>query len=194
MLDISIKKKLIAYQLKALILYFLIPLLIASCNSTDLKDVSTGHETTELNSSVADSSTVDTSEFKIIISNSSKKTTNKEVSKPQIKRQPQIRESEGVSDSKLNGEPILLQEELSAKILAGNPDTIKNYLKNLYIGQERNFPRSIADNFENGISTEHFSYPRLNYRVELFEDEYSKKPYKILGYSVRKEKEKIIVE
>lgn len=194
MLDISIKKKLIPFQLKALILYFLIPLLIASCNNTDLKDVSTGYEKAELNSVIKDTTAIDTGKLQIIISDSSKEKPHKEVSKPQIKRQPQMRESEGVSDSKFNGEPILLQEELSAKILASNPDTIKNYLKNLYLGQERNFPRSIADNFEKGISTEHISYPRLNYRVELFEDEYSKKPYKILGYSVRKEKDKLIVE
>jgi len=194
MLDISIKKKLIAYQLKAIILYFLMPMLIASCNNTDLKDVSTGHETEELNSVIKDTTAIDTGKLQIIIPDSSKEKPHKEVLKAPMKRELIMRESEGVSDSKFNGEPILIQEELSKRILVSNPDTIKNYLKNLYLGQERNFPRSIADNFEKGISTEHISYPRLNYRVELFEDEYSKKPYKILGYSVRKEKEEIIVE
>lgn len=194
MFNLSIKQKLSAYQHKAIVLYFFIPMLIASCNNTDKKEVLIQEETTELYSVEKYTTTIDTGKYQIIIPDSSKESFDKEVSKPQVNRVPLKRESEGVSDAKLNGEPILLQEELSKKILVSNPDTIKNYLKKLYMGQEQNFPRSIADNFEQGKSTEYISYPRLNYRVELFEDEYSKKPYSILGYSVRKTNGEIVVE
>ncbi len=180
----------IANCLQTLILFFCFAFLLVACNNADTKS----KEATVISQPQMDKLGIDTNKLQIEKPDSLKETPHKEVSKLQIKREPQIRESEGVSDAKLNGEPILLQEELSVNILASNPDTIKNYLKGVYLGQERNFPRSIADNFEQGISTEYISYPKLNYRVELFEDEYSKKPYKILAYSVRKEKEKIIVE
>jgi hypothetical protein len=105
-----------------------------------------------------------------------------------------IRFGEQCSDEKFNGAPIVLQENLSKAIFKNNPDTIKNYLKRFYQGQERLFPRSIADNFEKGTSKEYISYPKLNFRVELFENEYSKNPYKVLGYSAWKVNEEIIVE
>jgi len=105
-----------------------------------------------------------------------------------------LRFGEQSSDEKFNGAPIVLQENLSKAIFKNNPDTIKKFLKMFYLGQERLFPRSIADNFENGTSKEHISYPKLNFRVELFENEYAKNPYKVLGYSARKVDEEIIVE
>jgi hypothetical protein len=105
-----------------------------------------------------------------------------------------LRFGEQSSDEKFNGVPIVLQENLSKSILKNNPDTIKNYLKRFYQGQEMLFPRSVADNFEKGTSKEFISYPKLNFRVELFENEYSKNPYKVLGYSAWKVNDEIIVE
>ena len=149
---------------------------------------------TEINEPQKEKLVTDTSILGIEKTDSLNKTAPKEVSRVPLNRDPQIRLGEGVSDAKLNGEQILLQEELSEKILLKNPDTIKYYLKQIYLGQEQNFPRSIADDFEHGISKEYISYPKLNFKVELFEDQYAKKPYKILGFSVRKENDQIIVE
>jgi hypothetical protein len=104
----------------------------------------------------------------------SKEIPQKIVSKVKIKDEPQIRLGVGVSDAKLNGEQILLQEELAENILLSNPDTIKNYLKSVNMRMEQNFPRSIEDNFTQGVSKEHIYYPQLNYGVELFSNPYSK--------------------
>ena len=111
-----------------------------------------------------------------------------------VKKQIQKRAGEMVSDAKLNGEPILMQEEILPQTLSENPDMIKELVKSHYLNQERNFPRSIADNFEKGASTERIHYPRLNYIVEVFKDRYATKPYQTLGYSARKENNIIIVE
>lgn len=184
----------IANCLRTIILFFCFSFMLVACNNADNKSKAPNTVATEISQTQKEELSIDTKKLQIEKPDSLKETPQKEVSKLPIKRESQIRESEGISDAKLNGETILLQEELSEKILASNPDTIKNYLKGIYLGQERNFPRSIADNFEQGISTEHISYPKLNYRVELFEDEYSKKPYKILGYSARKENEITIIE
>jgi len=179
---------------RTLILFFCFSFLLVACDNADTKIKVPNTEATDIIRPQRDKLDIDTDKLQIEKPDSLKDIPHKVVSKLQIKREPQIRVGERVSDAKLNGEQILLQEELSEKILLSNPDTIKYFLKEQYLGQERNFPRSIADNFEKGISTEYISYPKLNYRVELFEDEYSKKPYKILEYSVRKEREKIIVE
>lgn len=123
------------------------------------------------------------------------------VEKPVVKQKPktvskqvQIRMGEIVSDAKLNGEPILMQEELLPETLSANPDRIKELIKSHYQNNERNFPRSIADNFEKGTSTERIHYPRLNYVVEVYKDQYATKPYKTLGYSASKENDIVIVE
>ncbi len=123
------------------------------------------------------------------------------VDTPEVKQKPksvnkqvQKRMGEMVSDAKLNGEPILMQEEILPETLSANPDMVKELVKSHYLNQERNFPRSIADNFEKGTSTERIHYPRLNYLVEVYKDRYATKPYKTFGYSVRKENDSIIVE
>ncbi len=185
----------IANCLWTLILFFCFSFLLVACNNADTKSKVPNSEATEIIQPKNEKLGIDTNKFQGEKPDSFKETKpDKKVSQPQINRVRQKRESEGVYDAKLNGEQILIQEDLSENILASNPDTIKNYLKGFYQGHERFFPRSIADNFEQGVSKERISYPRLNFRVELFEDEYSKKPYKILSYSVRKENEKIIVE
>ncbi len=118
----------------------------------------------------------------------------KKISSSRSQKVQLLRMSESVTNDKLNGAPIMIQEDLSAKEFSKDPEQLKNRLRGYYLGQERNFPRSIADDFENGNSRELISYPRLNYVIELFEDGYASKPYKILNYSVRKEKDSIVVE
>lgn len=168
--------------------------MIVACNNTDPKLKAPVSPAPEISQAPEYHSEIDTNLLQVIKTDSLIEKPKKAVATTEIKKEPQIRAIKGVSDASLNGEQILLKEELAKSIFQNNPDTIKNYLKLLYLGQERNFPRSIADDFKRGISKEIFSYPTLNYRVELFEDAYAKKPYKILGYAVRKEGEKIIVE
>jgi len=184
----------IANYLRKLIVFFSFSFLFVSCNKVDKKSKVLNSVTTEISQPQKDKLANDTNKLQIEKHDSLKETTYKMVSKHQKVLTPQIRVSDQVSDAKFNGEKILLQEELTEKIFLVNPDTIKRFLKKQYLNQLRNFPRSIADNFEQGISTEHISYPKLNYRVELFKDIYSQKPYKILEYSARKEGEEIIVE
>ena len=94
----------------------------------------------------------------------------------------------------LNGGPVNMELDLPQKVLIENPDTIKSYLKMVYLGQEGNFPRSIADNFEKGISTERISYPKIIYSIKIYDDAYAKKPYKVIAYTVSKKHELIVVE
>lgn len=109
-------------------------------------------------------------------------------------RIPQVRITEGINDSKLNGEPIHIQQDLQKTAITDHPDTITKILKSYYNNNERQFPRSIEDNFEAGISTERVSYPKLNFVIELFENEYAKNPYKTIRHSVRKVNKEIVVE
>ncbi len=97
------------------------------------------------------------------------------------------RESDGCSNDNLNGKAILVQLDLNSSVLLSYPDTIIQYLKSYYNNLEHFFPRSIADDFEHGISTERISYPKLNFIVELYENEYAAKPYKTVQQSISKE-------
>ena len=138
-----------------IILFIAFSLLLASCNHELPNSKLPNSKATEINEPQKEKLVTDTSILGIEKTDSLNKTAPKEVSRVPLNRDPQIRLGEGVSDAKLNGEQILLQEELSEKILLKNPDTIKYYLKQIYLGQEQNFPRSIADDFEHGISKEY---------------------------------------
>lgn len=167
---------------------------LLACNNADRRSQQATSEGEGINLSLVDSVFIDTTKIQLENPDTLNTPSPKAVSTNTIRQERGQKSIQGFSDANLNGETILVQMELSESLLAAHPDTIKNYLKGVYMGQERNFPRSIADNFEQGISTEYISYTKLNYRVELFENEYSRKPYKIIGYSVRKEKENIVVE
>ncbi len=95
-----------------------------------------------------------------------------------------VRYMEGVSDNKLNGEIIIIQMDLAKSEFDNNPDTIEHFLNDYYSRLEPYFPRSIADDFENGISTERIHYPTLSFTVELFENEFAAKPYKTVNKSI----------
>lgn len=179
---------------RTLSLSFGFSLLLVSCSNTNTKLENESVPVSEINEPPKTKLNVDTNKLQIENTDSSKEAPQQKVARPPIKREFQMRTSEGVTDNKLNGEPILIQMELTPKVLANNPDTMRNYVKALYLGQQQNFPRSIADNFEQGISTERISYPRLNYAIEMYEDAYARKPYSILRYSVRSENGIVIVE
>jgi hypothetical protein len=110
------------------------------------------------------------------------------ISKSRAKRERVIRMSEiAASDDKFNGQPVLLQFEMSSDALLAHPDTLKQEIRNTYMASERFFPRYIADNFEKGISTENIAYPKLNFSIELFRDSYAEKPYKVVNFRAWKD-------
>jgi hypothetical protein len=180
----------VAFLFNLLSVTIFVMLSFTACNHSSIEKLATPtvkqvKDTVTVNSNQVDSSPLKFEKRDTIFKKQEVKVKNKEVF---------LRFGEQCSDEKFNGAPIVLQENLSKSILNNNPDTIKNYLKRFYQGQERLFPRSIADNFEKGTSKEFISYPKLNFRVELFENEYAKNPYKVLGYSAWKVNEEIIVE
>ena len=99
----------------------------------------------------------------------------------------------GATNEKFNGEYVSIQENIPSEILTKYPDTIISIVKSNYLMSQNYFPRSIADDFINGISTERISYPKLNYKVELFNDKYSDKPYSTIIISVYKAKDGTLV-
>lgn len=82
------------------------------------------------------------------------------------------------SDNNFKGEPMTQQENFPNAILEKYPDTLSKLAIARYKTYNYFFPKSIADNFEEGISTEHTHYPeKLIFRFELFENESSLTPY-----------------
>jgi hypothetical protein len=182
-------RRLITYSLSTAMLCLFLSFWMVGCNSTNTKPEEIVTDTTEVTPELKDSNVTPTDRLDTLTVLPDKQTT-----KLQAVKECQLRVSDGLTDSKLNGDPILIQLNLSEKIMKANPDTIKKYLKGEYLAYEHLFPRSIADNFEAGTSVERIHYPNLNYRVELFEDEYAKKPYKTLHYSVRADAGNITVQ
>jgi hypothetical protein len=106
------------------------------------------------------------------------------VSAKGINQTPVLRTQDRVSDENLNGKSILIQLDLSKNIYFRNPDTIISFLNQYYSSQEQYFPRAIADDLEHGVSTEHIHFPTLKFVVELFENKYETKPYKIVNHTI----------
>lgn len=120
----------------------------------------------------------------------SKSTTSKTNNNPNKKKEknsPATRFIDFPSDANFNGKPMTQQEEITKEILEKHPDTLSKLAIMRYKSYEHFFPKSIADNFENGISTEHIYYPeKLIFRFELFENEFSWTPYVIKEVIVRR--------
>lgn len=176
--------------MKTALFFFCISFFVVACSNSSTEQHAVSADTTVQISALPLSVPVDTVKQVVV-------KVDTTVVKPKansVNKQIQQRAGEIVSDAKLNGEPILMQEEILPETLSANPDMVKELVKSHYQNNERNFPRSIADNFEKGTSTERIHYPRLNYVVEVFKDRYATKPYKTLGYSARKENDIIIVE
>ena len=89
----------------------------------------------------------------------------------------------------------IVQLEIPKDVLLKVPDTIKTYIKCLYLNSVRSFPRSIACNWEKGTSTEYISYLKLHYEVQIFNSRNSKKPYEVRTHiAFMSEAEKVVVE
>lgn len=102
-------------------------------------------------------------------------------------RESPIREIEFPSDNNFNGKPMTQQEDIPKEMLKEYPDTLSKLAIARYKTYAHFFPKSIADNFEEGISTEHTHYPeKLIFRFELFETKYSWMPYIVKVVVVRR--------
>ncbi len=93
-------------------------------------------------------------------------------------------------DAQWNGKPMVQQYDLKSSLLQSVPDTLKRLALESYASYKSFFPRSISDDFENGISTEHVHYPpRLVFEFQLFENEFQGKPYAIRTVVVKRTRE-----
>lgn len=91
---------------------------------------------------------------------------------------PKLFEGESFNDENLNGKPITQQIEISKNTLENFPDTLVYLAFSRYNAYEHLFPKSIKDDFVNGISREQITYPEtLIFRFELFENEFGMTPY-----------------
>ena len=116
---------------RTLSLSFGFSLLLVSCSNTNTKLENESVPVSEINEPPKTKLNVDTNKLQIENTDSSKEAPQQKVARPQIKKEFQMRTSEGVTDNKLNGEPILIQMALTPKCLANNPDTMRNYVKAL---------------------------------------------------------------
>lgn len=79
------------------------------------------------------------------------------------------------------------QEDIPKEILENKPDTLSKLALARYKTYDHFFPKSIADNFEEGISTEHIHYPKkLIFRFMVFDNEFSETPYLVKEVIVRR--------
>ncbi len=151
-------------------------LIFCSCKQTTVKNINTSLNKSEKmivkDTIVVHSDTISTNR-------KLKKDTivMKSIIKHKILKIPFIRMEEGPSDSHFNGEPMIHQVDLASKVLQLYPDTLIHLAKQSYLNYEHYFPRSIQDNFEQGISTEQIYYPKLKFMFQLFENEYAARPY-----------------
>ena len=115
------------------------------------------------------------------------KTNKKNPRKNEEMRESPARLIDFPSDNNFNGKPMTQQENIPKAILQEYPDTLSKLAIACYKTYDHFFPKSIADNFEEGISTVHIHYPeKLIFRFELFETEYSWTPYIIKEVIVRR--------
>ncbi len=122
-------------------------------------------------------------------SSTDSKPTKKPKSKMKMKDIGLVRYVDFPGDNHFNGKPLVIQVDLSEKKYNTNIDTVKQIAKSYYQLSEPSFPVAIADNFEEGISTEIRYYPRLTYELQLFENEMKTKPYAVIIVVVKREKD-----
>jgi hypothetical protein len=127
------------------------------------------------------------SDSQIKTAKTNKKHQNNIQNKNKEKSPPLLRYSDSPDDENFNGKPMTQQEDISKNILEKHPDTLSKIAIARYKAFDNFFPKSIADNFEKGISTEHIYYPeKLIFRFELFENEVSWEPYIVKEIIVRR--------
>ena len=97
------------------------------------------------------------------------------------------RYSQFPGDDAWNGKPMIQQLEMNPMIIKYYPDTLSRLAVDRYKSYDQFFPISIADNFEDGISTEHIEYPKkLTFQFQVFEDEHQEEPYLIKEIVIRR--------
>lgn len=97
------------------------------------------------------------------------------------------RYTEFPGNKNFNGKPMTNQVEIPNEVLQFNEDTLSQIAITSYKSYTGFFPVSIADDFENSISTEIILYPELIFRFEVFEDQFASKPYLIKEIVVLKD-------
>ncbi|MCF8464290.1 MAG: hypothetical protein K9G41_05595 [Flavobacteriales bacterium] len=114
-------------------------------------------------------------------------TTVKTVSKKPKVESLATRYLEFPGDAHWNGKSVVQQIDLEQRLLEAFPDTLKNLALHRYSEYKEFYPVSIADDFENHISTEHIHYPsKLIFRFQMFENEYHAKPYSFQDIVVKR--------
>lgn len=94
-------------------------------------------------------------------------------------------------DNAWNGNPMIQQLEMSSSIFNKFPDTLSRLAIDLYKSYEHFFPKAIADNFEEGISTEYVVHPKkLVFQFQVFKNNYQSKPYLIKEITIRRNENK----
>ncbi len=164
-------------------------LLFSSCIHTSDKDVKTVLNQSD-NKTLKDSIIVKPDTIVLV-----KKDSLKRKNKPKQDSENMLfsRAEEYPTDDNFNGKPLLIELVLPSKAIKICKDTLQKIAKERYVIYERSFPRSIADDFEHGISTEHISYPRLKFNFQLFESEKSIKPYSEQLITIYKSNDGVIV-
>ncbi len=171
------------------LLFFLLALLF-SCSDPDSKKEVNHNDSKPLSNSGDSLANLEPLKHKPVRIDSADKMPLKSTGSKGVSKTTNVRYFEGVNDDKLNGQPILIQMDLPESRYKKNTDTIQECLNGYYKMAERFFPRSIADDFEKGVSTEQIHYPTLHFKVELFENEFANKPYKVVERTIFNEKDK----
>ncbi|PKP17374.1 MAG: hypothetical protein CVU05_15645 [Bacteroidetes bacterium HGW-Bacteroidetes-21] len=91
------------------------------------------------------------------------------------------------TDKNFNGAPLVQQLEIPKHEIDQSPDTLFAIAIARYESYRNYFPVSIADNFEEGISTEHIHFMPLIFNFQIFDNEYELKPFLVKQVTVHKE-------
>jgi len=183
--------------MKGITISLVVVLALASCSQpSEENNAYQQGEEMELNQALedtlrADSLVLDIQEEDSLVDSAEAQSIEK-VEKPSSKkvRKPRIsytRYYEFPGDANFNGKPMTQQIEMSKKVYDNSTDTLRKLAIDHYKSYDYYFPKAIADNFDEGISTEMVMYPKkLIFRFELFEDEFAAKPYLIEEVTIRR--------
>lgn len=172
--------------------HFLAVLLLYSCGSDNksLKDADTIPKTVSdsalVDSTISLPTPKDTLQSDSLTSKK-EEPQKKRLKKPEAKHYP-TRFIEFPGDNNFNGSPMIQQFDMPEIVYLLNPDTLSKIAIARYKTYDHFFPKSISDNFEEGVSNEHIHYPKkLIFRFQVFEGEFAEKPYLIKDVVVRRQ-------
>lgn len=188
--------------MKPSIIIQILVILVCSCNYAKTKDPSNNskqhpkvkkqqiiNELTELNkqdSAVYEIKLNDTSlhKLQVIPIHQYKNAQKKQLDEKSVSYTRLI---EFPGDNHFNGKPMIHQIEMTSKVLNNFTDTLSKLALTYYKTYDRYFPKAIADNFEDGISTEMVVYPKkLIFQFQIFQDENAANPYVIKEVIIRR--------